>query len=128
MDWQQLSTIDILILSNEDIAGYEDLFPEIIAAIDLVVLTRGHQFATVYQHGQVLDFPVYATNIIDPTGAGDTFATGFLVNYLETKDIRSAMAFGHVVASFCIENVGLDGLKNLELVEQRYVEYLETVF
>lgn len=127
LDWQQLSSIDILILSDEDIAGYENLFPEIVAAIDLVVLTRGHQSASVYKDGQVLDFPVYPVQIIDPTGAGDTFATGFLVKYIETQDIKSAMAYGHVVASFCIENIGLEGLKGLELVEKRYIEYLETL-
>jgi len=127
MDWSLLNGIDILILSDEDIAGYEHLFPTIIEHTKIVVLTRGEQSATVHFDKKQLDFPVYATKIVDPTGAGDTFATGFLVKYLATKDITQAMAYGHVVASFCIEAKGLEGLKNLEKVEERFEEYLNKV-
>ncbi len=127
MDWSLLNGIDILILSDEDIAGYEHLFPKIIEQTKIVVMTRGGQPATVYFDKKQLDFPVYPAEIVDPTGAGDTFATGFLVKYLATKDIGQAMAYGHVVASFCIEEKGLEGLKNLEKVEERFKEYLEKV-
>lgn len=124
LDWQKLIGIDILILSEEDILGYEDLFSTITAEIELVVLTRDAKPATVYYKNTQQDFPVYPVEPVDPTGAGDTFATGFLVKYLETKDIAKAMAYGHVVASVCIESKGLDGLTNLEDVEKRYLEYL----
>ena len=42
-----------------------------------MVLTRGDKSATVFKDGQQQDFPTYPTNVVDPTGAGDTFATGF---------------------------------------------------
>lgn len=125
LDWNKLLGIDILILSDEDILGYEDLFPTIVAQTELVVLTRGDKPATVFYKKEQQDFPVFPVVSVDPTGAGDTFATGFLVKYLATKDISKAMAYGHVVASFCIENKGLEGLKNLENVEKRYLEYLK---
>ena len=124
MNWNLLNGIDILILSDEDITGYEHLLSTIIEHTKIVVLTKGSNPATVFFDKKQLDFPVYATKVIDPTGAGDTFATGFLVKYLATKDIVQAMAYGHVVASFCIEAKGLEGLKNLEQVEERYREYL----
>lgn len=124
MNWDLLNGIDILILSDEDIAGYEHLLSTIIEHTKIVVLTKGSNPATVFFDKKQLDFPVYATKVVDPTGAGDTFATGFLVKYLATKDIIQAMAYGHVVASFCIEAKGLEGLKNLEQVEERYREYL----
>ena len=123
-DWHQLNGIDILILSDEDILGYEAQFPSIIARIPIVVLTRGNKAASVFKDGTQLDFPVYPTKVVDPTGAGDTFATGFLVKYLETKNVTMAMAYGHVVASFCIAAKGLQGLKNLSKVEKRYQKYL----
>jgi len=126
-DWNKLNGIDILILSDEDIMGYESLFPSIIAQIPIVVLTRGKNKASVFQAGQQLDFPVYPTEVIDPTGAGDTFATGFLVHYLSTKNLTKAMAYGHVVASFCIEAKGLAGLKNLKKIEKRYQQYLNSL-
>ncbi len=125
MDWNLLKGIDILILSDEDIAGYEHLFPTIVQQTKLVVLTRGNNPATVYFDNKQLDFPAYSTKAIDPTGAGDTFATGFLIKYLATKDITKAAAYGHVVASFCIEAKGLKGLSNLEKVEERFLEYLK---
>jgi len=124
LDWQKLVGIDILILSEEDILGYEALFPTIIAQTELVVLTRGAKSATVYYQNTQRDFPVFPVEPIDPTGAGDTFATGFLVKYLETKDIAQAMAYAHVVASVCIESKGLNGVANLENVEKRYLEYV----
>ena len=127
MDWHLLKGIDILILSDEDINGYEHLFPTIVNQTKIVVLTRGVNPASVFYDGKQLDFPAYQTKVVDPTGAGDTFATGFLVKYLATKDISQAMAYGHIVASFCIEAKGLEGLENLEKVEERFEEYLEKV-
>lgn len=127
LDWNKLKGIDILILSDEDILGYEALFPSIVEQIPIVVLTRGDKSATVFKDGQQQDFPTYPTNVVDPTGAGDTFATGFLVKYLSTKNITQAMSYGHVVASFCIESKGLEGLKNLDKVEKRYQKYLNSL-
>lgn len=121
IDWDLLSAIDILVLSEEDIEGHQHLFPQIIESIDIVVMTRGFKPASVFFEGKKLDFPVFPTKLIDPTGAGDTFATGFLVKYQETKDVVAAMMYGHVVASFCIEGVGLTCLKNREVVEKRYL-------
>ncbi|MFK7981345.1 MAG: PfkB family carbohydrate kinase [Saprospiraceae bacterium] len=126
-DWNKLKGIDILILSDEDISGYESLFPSIVEQIPIVVMTRGNKAATVFKGGQQQDFPTYPTKVVDPTGAGDTFATGFLVKYLSTKNIRQAMSYGHVVASFCIESKGLKGLKNLDKVEKRYQNYLNSL-
>ena len=126
MDWSLLKGVDILILSDEDIDGYEHLFSTIVAQTKLVVLTRGNNPATVFFDNKELDFPAYPTTAVDPTGAGDTFATGFLIKFLATRDITKAMAYGHVVASFCIEDKGLEGLKNLEKVENRFLEYLDS--
>ena len=127
LDWNKLSGIDILILSDEDILGYESLFPSIVQQIPIVVLTRGEETASVFKDGRQDDFPVFHTNVVDPTGAGDTFATGFLIKYLATKNITKAMSYGHVVASFCIESKGLSGLKNLNKVEERYQNYLNSL-
>lgn len=124
LDWRQLAGIDILILSEDDILGYEHIFPSIVAQTNIVVLTRDVQPATVFYKNKQQDFPVFPVDSVDPTGAGDTFATGFLLKYMETKDIAKATAFGHVVASFCIKGKGLEGLMNLGKVEERYLEYL----
>ena len=47
-DWDKLKGIDILILSDEDILGYEALFPSIIQQIPIVVLTKGVKSASCF--------------------------------------------------------------------------------
>ncbi len=77
---------------------------------------------------QVFTLPAYPTDrIIDPTGAGDSFAAG-MMGYLSTQrslspaTIKRAMAFGTVVASFTISDFSLDGLKGTtrEEIDERY--------
>ena len=72
--------------------------------------------------------PAYPTDqIIDPTGAGDSFAAG-MMGYLSTQrsltpsTIKRALAFGTVVASFTISDFSLDGLKRTtrEEIDERY--------
>jgi len=70
-DWNKLKGIDILILSEEDIMGYEAQFPSIIQQIPIVVLTRGQQTASLFEAGQEKKFPVFRTKEVDLTGAGD---------------------------------------------------------
>ena len=62
-------------------------------------------------------FPVYS--LVDPTGAGDSYAGG-IAGFLSTKqeigfnEIKEAMIFGTLTASFCVENFGVEGLRNLD--------------
>jgi len=62
--------------------------------------------------------------VIDPTGAGDTFAGGFLglLDRLGSEDIESlkqAVVMGSTIASFTVEQFSLDRLRNLTLGEVR---------
>ncbi len=72
--------------------------------------------------------------VVDPTGAGDSFAGGFLgyldkVNSFEEKDIRKAAVYGSVMASFTIEDFGTARLKSVTLPEinERYEEFKNLV-
>jgi len=72
--------------------------------------------------------------VVDPTGAGDSFAGGFLgyldkVNSFEEKDIRKAAVYGSVMASFTIEEFGTQRLKSLTFSEinQRFEEFKRLV-
>ena len=62
-------------------------------------------------------FPV--DSLVDPTGAGDSYAGG-IAGFLSTKqeigfnDIKEAMIFGTLTASFCVENFGVEGLRNVD--------------
>ena len=68
----------------------------------------------------------------DPTGAGDTFAGGFIGKLAEFDElspvaIRQAMAYGSVVASFGVEEFSLGRLTGIERedIENRYAEFVE---
>jgi sugar/nucleoside kinase (ribokinase family) len=71
-------------------------------------------------------------DVRDPTGAGDSFAGGFMgylayAGDLEPGTIRNAMIAGSVMASFCVEQFSLDGLRGLtaELIQKRIDAFAE---
>jgi sugar/nucleoside kinase (ribokinase family) len=64
---------------------------------------------------------------VDATGAGDVFATAFLIKFAQTRDIAQAAGFAHCAASFVVEGVGIDNLVGIEKVEERFAIYRERV-
>ena len=87
MDWEILRFVDIVFMSEDDIEGYEYAIPIIAEAVQLLVMTKGHQGAVIFYQGQEFSFPAFPTNEVDPTGAGDIFAASFLVKFNQTKKI-----------------------------------------
>jgi len=91
----------------------------------LVILKKGEHGALIF--GEDLVFGIMAhpcEDVVDPTGAGDSFAGGFL-GYLDKtrsfsqKEIRRAAVYGSVMASFTIEGYGIDRYKTLKPREVR---------
>lgn len=89
----------------------------------IVVVKRGEYGALLYTEGRVFAAPALPlTRVADPTGAGDTFAGGFL-GYLARADneeegtLRRAVICGSVMASFQVEDFGLDRLRRLTQAE-----------
>ena len=107
MDWPQLKNVDIVILSNADIAGFDNALENIIRYANIVVLTKGAEGAVVFYKNKTMEFPAFPVNEIDPTGAGDIFAASFLVKYAETKDIALSAGFANAAASFVVEKIGV---------------------
>ncbi len=119
----------------------------------IVVIKRGEYGVLMFQvqgeqsldHGSSMDTPVSEgdlsifgapayplEDVFDPTGAGDSFAGGFIgylagVNRLDPQAIRQATIFGSVMASFCVEKFSLDRLRELTYteIELRYKEFRE---
>ena len=60
---------------------------------------------------------------VDATGAGDVFATAFLIKYSETQDLALATGFAHCAASFVVEGMGIENLASLEKIEERLAVY-----
>jgi hypothetical protein len=118
-----LPHVDVLVLSEEDIAGFPDDLEHFIELTKIVILTKGKNGATLYTEGNIIESLAYPANEVDPTGAGDVFAVAFLVKYHETHDILKTLDFAHCVASFAVEGEGTMGIPTMAQVMQRYNHY-----
>jgi sugar/nucleoside kinase (ribokinase family) len=123
---QAISMVDILFANDAEIralAGEHNLLKAIKAAhkmgANTVVIKRG-EYGSLLSRGQDMAFlPAFPVeNVFDPTGAGDTFAGGFL-GYLDQKrdinlsTLKRAMLLGTVMSSFTIEGFSFDRLLGL---------------
>ena len=122
MDWQQLTKIDAVLLSEEDLSGFEDRLPLITSIVGLFVMTHGKDGATVFQKGASSHYPAFPTQEVDPTGAGDVFAAAFLVEYIRTKEVERAIIFAQCAASIVVERLGVY-LPSRWGIEERVEEY-----
>jgi sugar/nucleoside kinase (ribokinase family) len=100
-----------------------------------VVIKRGDAGALLFHGGGTFAAPALPlADVRDPTGAGDSFAGGFM-GYLayagnfDPKTIRTAMIMGSVMGSFAVEKFSVDGLRELsaQRVQQRFDELAELV-
>ena len=98
---------------------------------DNVIIKRGEYGAVLYNDSQRFIVPAYPVrNIVDPTGAGDSFAGGFM-GYIaatgnhEPESYRQAVIAGSVIASFTVEGFGLDRLADLNEyeIQERFLEF-----
>ena len=116
-----LPHLDVLVLSLEDIDYDLARLDPLIAQVPQVVLTEYRDGSTIYQRqpdGQVRQtkIPPRPANELDPTGAGDIFATAFLIRLQEKGDPAHAARFANVTASFGVEHLGVSGIPSREQV------------
>lgn len=124
---QVLPALDVLILSHDDLLPFADgrrveadaMLRRWSEHIPLLVATDGRHGATLFQRGNIQRFPAYATNEVDPTGAGDVFAAAFLAHLYRHNSAAEAVNFANCVASFSIEQAGVQGIPDLAMVQQR---------
>jgi sugar/nucleoside kinase (ribokinase family) len=72
----------------------------------LVIVTLAELGSVIYDGNEFINIPPYAVNLVDATGAGDTYMAGFTFEYLKTKDLRRAGCFASCTSSIMIEDVG----------------------
>jgi sugar/nucleoside kinase (ribokinase family) len=73
----------------------------------IAVTTLAEAGSIIYDGACIYQIPPFVTNAIDPTGAGDTYAAGFMVKYLESpRDLAAVGCFASAVASVMVENSG----------------------
>ena len=123
-----LPHLDLLILSLEDIDYDLTRLDPYFAHVALIVVTEYRDGSTVYQRqddGQIVEtkIPPRPAAEQDPTGAGDIFATAFLIRHQETGNPFEAARFANVTASFGVEHVGVKGIPTREQVMAYMAEH-----
>jgi sugar/nucleoside kinase (ribokinase family) len=125
-----LATVDVLVINEEEarmLSGTENLPRAAIAIQKLgpatVVIKRGEHGAVLFQKHSIFFAPAFPLEQVhDPTGAGDTFAGGFMGYLAKAGDLsevhlRRALVYGSVMASFVVEEFGLSRLLRVKQSE-----------
>ncbi len=102
---------------------------------DFLIIKKGEHGALLFHKNSVFFAPALPLeDVFDPTGAGDTFAGGFIGHLAKTKDIsfenmKTAIIVGSAMASFCVEKFGPERLKEItkEDIDARLSEFVQLV-
>lgn len=119
-----LPLIDVLVMSEEDIAPFPEVVDEYRELVKIMILTKGEKGSTLFHDGQSIDTPAFSTRTVDPTGAGDVFAAAFLNEFQRTRDLHKASVFANCAASFVVEKPGTEGIPDLDRVRSRMMSGL----
>jgi sugar/nucleoside kinase (ribokinase family) len=100
-----------------------------------LIIKKGEHGALLFHENHVFFAPALPLeDVFDPTGAGDTFAGGFIGHLAKTKDIsfenmKTAIIVGSAMASFCVEKFGTSRLKEIthEDISARLEQFVELV-
>jgi sugar/nucleoside kinase (ribokinase family) len=100
---------------------------------EVILIKRGEYGVLEFSDSSVFATPAYPLEeVFDPTGAGDSFAGGFMGQLARSRDhsqrgLRRAIIYGSVVASFTVEDFGLKRLDRLtpEEIEARFRQFLD---
>jgi hypothetical protein len=135
-----LELINVIILNDSE-ARLLSREPNLIKAAKVirtmgptvVIIKKGEHGALLLTEQMVFSAPAYPMeNIFDPTGAGDSFAGGFIGWLARTEDmseenLKRAVIYGSTLASFCVEKFGVAGLADLTYlrIQDRFREFRE---
>ncbi len=133
-----LERVDIAVLNDAEARQLTGEMSTVRAAKQIqkigpktVIIKKGEHGALFFDEAEIFSAPSYPLEVIvDPTGAGDSFAGGF-IGYVASKNdisnaaLRNAVIYGSVMASFNVEDFSLNRMRKLDKVEiaQRYAEF-----
>ena len=110
---QWFSLMDVLLLNEEEsiyLTGSVDIERALDYLLDyseVVVIKRGSLGAIAKTRGfDSVSVPAVAASVVDTTGAGDSFAAGFIATYAKTHDLTAALTSGTQIAAGCVAIVG----------------------
>ena len=139
---EALKKVDVLTINDEEARQLSGEYSLVKAAQKILslgpkhlIIKKGEHGALLFNKEEVFFAPALPLkDVFDPTGAGDTFAGGFIGHLCATKDysfqnMKRAVIFGSAMASFCVERFGTERLEGLthKQVEQRVQEFVKLV-
>jgi sugar/nucleoside kinase (ribokinase family) len=137
-----LKKVDVLTINDEEarqLSGEYSLVRAAQKILDMgptyLIIKKGEHGALLFNRDQVFFAPALPLeDVFDPTGAGDSFAGGFIGYIAETRDIsfdnlKRAVIFGSAMASFSVEKFGTERIQNLsqEEVDDRVQQFIDLV-
>jgi len=137
-----IAMVDVLTINDAEARQLSNEYSLVKAAQKILkmgpkylIIKKGEHGALLFNKEQVFFAPALPLeDVFDPTGAGDTFAGGFIGYLARTKDVsfenmKRGIIFGSAMASFCVEKFGTERIINLdqEEVESRVQEFVDLV-
>ena len=107
-----VALMDGVLLNNEEaryLGGSDDIEiaeENLQKLTPLVVIKLGSRGAMAINKGQFVKVPAVTTNVVDTTGAGDSFAAGFIPKWLQSGDLELSLNAGAALAAKCVATVG----------------------
>ncbi len=121
-----ISMVDVLTINDEEARQLSGEYSLVKAAKKIMamgpnflIIKKGEHGALLFHQNEVFFAPALPLeNVFDPTGAGDTFAGGFIGYISKTEDVsfdnmKRAIVYGSAMASFCVEKFGTERLVGL---------------
>lgn len=137
-----LSMVDVLMVNDSEarqLSGEHSLVKAAAKIMEMgpkyLVVKKGEHGALLFHEKQIFFAPALPLeDVFDPTGAGDTFAGGFIGHLARTKDIsfenmKTAIIVGSAMASYCVEKFGTQRLREISDadIESRLNEFVQLV-
>ena len=121
-----IKMVDVLTINDAEarqLSGEYSLVKAAAKILDMgpkyLIIKKGEHGALLFHENQVFSAPALPlAEVFDPTGAGDTFAGGFIgylakVGTVNFNNMKNAIIYGSALASFCVEKFGTERIKNL---------------
>ena len=96
--------------------------------LETVVIKKVSNGAELFSNNEHISVSAYPVeNVVDPTGAGDTFGGGFISVLASGKSIKDALVYGSSLASLCVEGFGANRLREVsESVIMERITFLKS--
>lgn len=135
-----IKNIDVLTINDEEARQLSGEYSLVKAAKKILamgpkylIIKKGEHGALLFHEDLVFSTPALPlAEVFDPTGAGDTFAGGFIgylakVGTVNFSNMKNAIIFGSALASFCVEKFGTEKIKNLtkEEIQARVQQFVQ---